>query len=82
MNTEPEQSYPIIDCSTRKFFKENPNDLETFFEGLTIASDADFEFPFLDFVMSSLRENPNANIADLTFKGLKKYDLIGFERRV
>lgn len=45
--------------------KENPFDIETFFEAISIASDSDIEFEFMDMFISGLRKNPRADITEI-----------------
>lgn len=65
--------------SSPRVFCENPYDLETLFESLTIASENDKELIFVDRLISLLRLDPQADIANLSFKILKDLDIIKLE---
>lgn len=62
-----------------RIFYENPYDLETLFESLTIASDNDKELIFVDRLISLLRLDPQADLTTLNYKILKDLNLIKFE---
>jgi hypothetical protein len=63
-----------------RIFYENPYDLETLFESLTIASDHEKELIFVDRLISLLRLDPEADITTLNFKILKDLNLIKLEQ--
>lgn len=60
----------------QRMFQENPYDLETFFESLSIASDHDKELIFIDQFTTSLRTQPKSELADICYKILKDLDIL------
>ena len=62
--------------SSQKVFCENPYDLETLFESLSLASDKDKELLFMDRFIALLRLDPQAEVADISFKILKDLEII------
>lgn len=60
----------------QKVYNENPYDLETFFESMSIASDNEKELLFVDRLISLLRSNPDQDLADLSFQTLRDLKLI------
>jgi hypothetical protein len=72
MNNQKQRQKP----SQSRIFCENPYDLETFFESLTIASDKDKELIFVDRLISLLRLDPQADITTLSFKILRDLDIV------
>lgn len=65
--------------SSPRIFYENPYDLETLFESLTIASDKDKELIFIDRLISLLRLDPQADITNLSFKILRDLEIVKLE---
>lgn len=59
-----------------KVFCENPYDLETLFESLSISSDRNKELLFIDKFIAYLRLDPQVDITEISFKILKDLDLI------
>lgn len=59
-----------------KVFCENPYDLETLFESLSISSDKNKELLFMDKFIAYIRLDPRVDIAEISFKILKDLDLI------
>lgn len=49
---------------SRKIFKENPYDIETVFESLSIASDNECEIIFMDMLINRLRADPSCDITN------------------
>lgn len=65
--------------SSPRIFYENPYDLETLFESLTIASEKDKELIFVDRLISLLRLDPQADITNLSFKILRDLEIVKLE---
>jgi hypothetical protein len=62
-----------------RVFYENPYDLETLFESLSIASEHDKELIFVDRLISLLRLDPEVDLTTLNFKILKDLNLVTLE---
>lgn len=60
---------------TRVFY-ENPYDIETIFETLSIASNGDKELMYIDRLIHELRISPDADLTTINYKILKDLDLI------
>ena len=60
----------------QRVFSQNPHDIETFFESLKIASQADEEIFFIDNLVSKLRKKPKSDLADLSYQVLTELELI------
>ena len=60
----------------QRIFSESPYDIETIFESLSVSSNSDKELLYMDKLISSLRENPTANLTDLNYKILTELSLI------
>jgi|SaaInl74LU_5_DNA_1037368.scaffolds.fasta_scaffold119274_2 hypothetical protein len=56
----------------KKIFYENPYDIETFLEGLEIASKNNKELIFMDRVFAYLRLDPTREMCDIVFEILEK----------
>lgn len=72
MNKQKQKTSPRI-------FYENPFDLETMFESLSIASKHDKELIFIDRLVSLLRLNPEADLTTLSFKILSDLNIVKLE---
>jgi len=62
--------------SKSRVFCENPYDLETYFESLSIASTHDKELIFVDKFIALLRLDPQAEVSDISYKILRDLNLI------
>jgi len=60
----------------RQVFCENPYDIETVFEALSVASDTNMELLFMDRLIFVLRSEPECDITDISFRILKELDSI------
>lgn len=60
----------------RQIFLENPYDIETVFEALSIASYNDQEFIYMDRLISYLRMDPEEDLTNINFKILKELKLL------
>lgn len=60
----------------KRIFLENPYDIETVFESMSIASYEDKELLFMDQFISSLRKNPDGDITEINFRILDKLNLL------
>jgi len=65
--------------SPSKIFCENPYDIETLFESLSIASSHEKELIFIDRFISYIRLDPQAEIAEICFKILLDLEITKFE---
>lgn len=61
-----------------RIFYENPYDIETFFEGLTIASKNGKELQYIDRFITHLRLDPSQEVTTITFNILRDFDLIKY----
>lgn len=59
-----------------KIFRENPYDLETFFETLSIASKHDKEIIYIDRFISKLRSNPEIDLTLLNYQILEELNIM------
>lgn len=59
-----------------RIFKENPYDLETIFESLSIASTNEKELIYVDRLIHSLRNNPMGDLTEMNYKILLELNLI------
>lgn len=57
--------------SRRAVFSENPYDVETIFESLSVASDNNMELIFMDRLINRLRNCPECDITNLSFEILR-----------
>lgn len=62
-----------------RVFCENPYDLETLFESLSLASAHDKELIFVDRLLSYIRLDPTAEITDISFKILRELEIVKLE---
>jgi len=65
-----------IQANKRKVFLENPYDLETFFESLSIASDNGKELIFIDRFIATVRLDPEGEVSDILYKILSDLELM------
>lgn len=61
-----------------RIFYENPYDIETFFEGLTIASKNNKELQYIDRFITHLRLDPTQEVSAITFNILRDFELIKY----
>lgn len=57
-------------------FMENPYDIETVFESLSIASHNDKEFIYVDRLISYIRMNPDEDLTNINFRILEELELL------
>jgi hypothetical protein len=62
--------------SPPRIFLENPYDLETVFESLSIASDHGKELLFMDKFISYIRLNPEEQTANVCYNILRSLDIL------
>lgn len=60
----------------RQIFLENPYDIETVFEALSIASNRDKEFVYMDRLISYIRMSPEEDLTNINFRVLKDLGLL------
>jgi hypothetical protein len=60
----------------KQILLENPYDLETFFESLSISSDSEKELLFVDRLIAGVRLDPEVEIAELSYKILTELKLM------
>lgn len=60
----------------KQVFLENPYDIETVFESLSIASDNNKELVYMDKFIASIRSNPLIELADLNYNILKELNIL------
>lgn len=61
----------IVKKNHKKVFKENPYDVETVFELLSIASDNNMELLYMDRLINGLRSCEDCDITSLSYAILK-----------
>ena len=66
--------------SEQRILLENPYDLETIFESLSISSDKEKELLFVDRLIAGIRLDPEVEIAELTYNILRELDLLKLEK--
>lgn len=62
-----------------RIFYGNPYDVETFLEGISIASHHNKELLFVDRFVTYLRLDPERDVTDVVFNILRDFDIIKFE---
>ena len=60
----------------KRIFLENPYDIETVFESMSIASSQDKELQYMDQLIARLRLYPESDITEMNYKILENLDLI------
>jgi len=63
-----------------RIFLENPYDLETVFESLSIASDHGKELLFMDKFISYIRLNPEEETTNACYNVLRSLDILKLEK--
>lgn len=63
-----------------RIFYENPYDIETFFEGLSVASRHGKELQYVDRFITYLRLDPSQEVTDISFNILRDFDLIQYDK--
>lgn len=58
--------------SRKTLFNENPLDIETVFEALSVASDNDLELIYMDSLIYNIRQNPECDLTDVSYQILKE----------
>lgn len=61
-----------------RIFYENPYDIETFFEGLQIASKHNKELQYIDRFITHMRLDPTQEITTITFNILRDFGIIKY----
>ena len=64
----------------QKVFLENPYDLETVFESLSVSTDYDKELIFMDRLIANLRQDPTADLTNLCYDILREQEIIKLEK--
>ncbi len=59
-----------------RVFRENPYDLETIFESMSIASNNDKELIYVDRLITELRLNPDGDLTSINYRILNDLNLI------
>lgn len=59
-----------------RVFRENPYDLETIFESMSIASNNDKELIYVDKLITELRLNPDGDLTGINYRILNELNLI------
>lgn len=60
----------------KKIFNENPYDIESFFEALSIASDHNKELIFVDRFISLIRTNPKSEVTTICYDVLHNINIL------
>ena len=66
--------------SEQRILLENPYDLETIFESLSISSDNEKELLFVDRLIAGIRMDPQIEITELAYNILRELDLLKLEK--
>lgn len=66
--------------SSTKVLYENPYDIETLFESLTIASSKDKELLYMDKLIATLRLDPEGDITNINYNILRDLGLLKLEK--
>jgi hypothetical protein len=61
-----------------RIFYENPYDIETFFEGLQLASKHNKELQYVDRFITHLRLDPNEEVTTITFNILRDFGIVKY----
>ena len=69
-----------IKKSKTKIFLENPYDLETVFESLSIASHHDKELIYMDRLLAMIRSDPTADLTTINYNILRDLDILKLEK--
>lgn len=64
----------------RIIFLENPYDIETLFESLGIAADADKELLFMDKLVATIRLDPEGDLTNIIYNILRDLELLNLEK--
>lgn len=67
--------------SEQKILLENPYDLETIFESLSISSYNDKELLYIDRLIAGVRLDPEVEIAELSYNILRDLNLLKLEKQ-
>lgn len=73
MNKQKQKAQPRV-------FYENPYDIETMFESLSIASKNNKELIFIDRLISLLRLNPEADLTTISFRVLSDLEIVKLDK--
>jgi hypothetical protein len=65
----------------KKVFLENPYDLETILESMSLASDSDKTLVFLDKLIAGIRLDPLVEISTLSYKILQQLNIIKLQKK-
>jgi hypothetical protein len=66
--------------ASSRIFLENPYDLETIFESMSIASEHNKELLFMDKFISQLRINPKEEVTNICYNVLRSLDILKLEK--
>ena len=61
-----------------RIFYENPYDIETFFEGLQLASKHNKELQYIDRFITHLRLDPSQEVTTITFNILRDFGIVKY----
>jgi hypothetical protein len=61
-----------------RIFYENPYDIETFFEGLQLASKHNKELQYVDRFITHLRLDPTQEVTTITFNILRDFGIVKY----
>lgn len=67
--------------SSPRIFLENPYDLETIFESLTIATSHGKELQFMDKFVAYIRLNPEDEVTNVCYNVLRTLDILKLEKK-
>ncbi len=63
-----------------KVFLENPYDLETVFESLSIASNHDKELIYMDRLLATIRLDPTGDLTTINYNILRELGILKLEK--
>lgn len=61
-------------------FLENPYDIETLFESLSIAADDEKELLFMDKLVATIRLDPEGDLTNIIYNILRDLELLNLEK--
>jgi|SaaInlV_125m_DNA_1040241.scaffolds.fasta_scaffold139861_2 hypothetical protein len=74
-----EQKHNNKKTSAKQLFFDNPYDVETFFEGMTIAKNHGMELQYIDRLVAYIRLDPTGELTTLVYSCLRDLKIITME---
>lgn len=64
----------------RRIFLENPYDIETVFESLSVAADHDKELEYMDKLLATIRLDPKGDLTNINYNILRDLGILKLEK--